>query len=108
MVLPLMTQNLRKKLDIERLLSRVTGQGYSRRRKVEAPLRSELFNAEQLSTHAKAIAGQHQAGVRGASNPLLGRLGESERMLQAFNRATLLADQTRRVTPAAEWLLDNS
>ena len=38
---------------------------------------------------------------------LLTRLDQNEKVLRAFNRATLAVDQSRRVTPAAEWLLDN-
>ncbi|MDB6023183.1 MAG: hypothetical protein JWQ04_3040, partial [Pedosphaera sp.] len=73
----------------------------------EAPLRAELFGLDQLSRHAKTIAEQHKIGVKHARNRLLPRLNENEKILQAFNRATLAVDQTRRVTPAAEWLLDN-
>ena len=42
-----------------------------------------------------------------ASNRLLARLGENEQILRAYNRGTQAVDQTRRVTHAAEWLLDN-
>ena len=42
-----------------------------------------------------------------ASARLLARLDHNEEVLRAFNRATLAVDQSRRVTPAAEWLLDN-
>ena len=41
------------------------------------------------------------------SNRLLARLDQNEEILRSFNRATLAVDKTRRVTPAAEWLLDN-
>ena len=41
------------------------------------------------------------------SNRLLARLGQNEDILRAFNRATLAVDPSRRITPAAEWLLDN-
>src|SRR5688572_19760832 len=73
----------------------------------ELPLRAELFSAEQLSRHAKALAGSHQVVTRDGSNRLLARLGQNEDILRAFNRATLAVGQSRRVTPAAEWLLDN-
>ena len=45
--------------------------------------------------------------ARISSNRLLGRLAENEQRLRSFNRATLAVDPSRRVTPAAEWLLDN-
>ena len=38
---------------------------------------------------------------------MLARLDHNEEVLRAFNRATLEVDKSRRVTPAAEWLLDN-
>lgn len=40
-------------------------------------------------------------------NRLLARLEHNEEVLRAFNRATLAVDPNRRITPAAEWLLDN-
>src|ERR1035437_8035720 len=73
----------------------------------EPPLRAELFSVEQLARHAKALAANHQVVTRHGSNRLLARLGQNEDILRAFNRATLAAGQSRRVTPAAEWLLDN-
>mgnify|MGYP007017515084 CR=1 FL=1 len=38
---------------------------------------------------------------------MLARLGENEQILRTYNRATQAVDQTRRITHAAEWLLDN-
>jgi hypothetical protein len=78
-----------------------------RSRASEPPLRTELFGVEQLAGHAQAIAAQHQAVISQGSNRLLARLDHNEKVLRTFNRATLAADKTRRVTPAAEWLLDN-
>src|SRR2546423_8736374 len=72
-----------------------------------APLRAELFSVEQLTRHAKALAASHQVVTRQGSNQLLARLGENEEILRSFNRATLAVGQSRRVTPAADWLLDN-
>ena len=73
----------------------------------EPPLRAELFSVEQLARHAKALAASHQVDAHQGSNRLLARLGQNEDVLRAFNRATLTVDRTRRITPAAEWLLDN-
>ena len=78
-----------------------------RARASEPPLRAELFSVEQLARHAKALAANHQVVTRQGSNRLLARLGQNEEILRAFNRATLAVGQSRRVTPAAEWLLDN-
>src|SRR2546421_8544346 len=71
------------------------------------PLRAELFGVEQLARHAQAIAAQHKLVAGRTSARLLTRLDQNEKVLRAFNRATLAVDQSRRVTPAAEWLLDN-
>src|SRR4249920_1411206 len=73
----------------------------------EPPLRAELFSVEQLARHAKALAANHQVVTQKGSNRLLARLGQNEDILRTFNRASLTVDKTRRITPAAEWLLDN-
>src|SRR2546430_2498111 len=78
-----------------------------RQRARELPLRAELFGVEQLARHAQAIAAQHKLVAGRTSARLLTRLDHNEKVLRAFNRATLAVDKTRRVTPAAEWLLDN-
>jgi cyclic beta-1,2-glucan synthetase len=73
----------------------------------EPPLRAELFGVEQLARHAKALAVSHQVVTRPGTNRLLARLGQNEEVLRDFNRASLAVDPSRRITPAAEWLLDN-
>ena len=73
----------------------------------EPPLRAELFGVEQLARHAKALAVSHQIVTRPGTNRLLARLGQNEEVLRDFNRASLAVDPSRRITPAAEWLLDN-
>jgi len=73
----------------------------------EAPLRAEIFSSGQLAQHARTLAAIHQARVLRVTDGLLGRLGENEDKLKAFNRATLGVGTGRRITPAAEWLLDN-
>ncbi|WP_414660604.1 GH36-type glycosyl hydrolase domain-containing protein [Horticoccus sp. 23ND18S-11] len=78
-----------------------------RLRASEPPLRSELLSVEQLARHAQALAAGHTIVTARGGNPLLPRLDENERILRDFNRATVAVDQTRQVTPAAEWLLDN-
>ncbi|HEX9781559.1 MAG TPA: hypothetical protein VGA56_02370, partial [Opitutaceae bacterium] len=73
----------------------------------EPPLRAELFNVEQLAQHARGLAAEHEVVTSRGSNRLLAGLEENEEILTAFNRATLGVHQSRVVTPAAEWLLDN-
>src|ERR1039457_5602687 len=73
----------------------------------EPPLRAELFSVEQLARHARTLAANHQVVTRQGSNSLLAKLTQNEGILRTFNRATLGVKPGRRVTPAAEWLLDN-
>ncbi len=85
----------------------VAGHARSRTDAGEPPLRAELFSVEQLARHAKALAANHKTVTRRGSNRLLDRLDQNEEILKSFNRATLALGQTIRVTPAAEWLMDN-
>ena len=96
-----------KRVGIEALLRRVTEHMQGRTPFDEAPLRAEVFSVAQLAHHAKALAASHAVVTQRGSNRLLARLGENEQLLRAYNRATLAVDKTRRVTHAAEWLLDN-
>jgi cellobiose phosphorylase len=96
-----------KGIGLEVLLSRVAEYVRTRAISNEAPLRAEVFSIDQLVQHAKALAENHPVVARRGSNRLLARLGENEQILRAYNRATQAVDQTRRVTHAAEWLLDN-
>ncbi|MHB9006035.1 MAG: GH36-type glycosyl hydrolase domain-containing protein [Limisphaerales bacterium] len=73
----------------------------------EPPLRAELFSLDQLARHAQALAARHQLDSTPGSHGLLARLDQNEHVLRDYNRSTYAADQTRRVTHAAEWLLDN-
>jgi cellobiose phosphorylase len=97
--------------DMQTLPSRlqhwVTGLTRARPSEGEPPLRAELFSVEQLARHAKTLAASHQVVTRKGSNNLLSRLGQNEDILRSFNRATLDVKPNRRITPAAEWLLDN-
>jgi cyclic beta-1,2-glucan synthetase len=96
-----------KKIGLEALVSRVTAYVQARTSSNEAPLRAEVFSLEQLVRHAKVLAETHSVVAQRGANRLLARLGENEQILRAYNRATQAVDQTRRVTHAAEWLLDN-
>ncbi len=73
----------------------------------EEPLRAELFSLDQLIAHAQSLAGNHRITTKRSSNRLLERLAFNEKILRNFNRQTQAVDQNRRVTHAAEWLLDN-
>jgi cellobiose phosphorylase len=73
----------------------------------EQPYRGELYSIELLQRHARALAQQHQIGRRKGHNRLLSRLSSNERLLRGYNEETLIVETTRRITPAAEWFLDN-
>ena len=74
----------------------------------EPPLRSELFSADQMQQHGRALAGSHQLGPGRAPDKLLGRLADNESiLLEVRNLLTEAVQGNRRITPAGEWLLDN-
>ena len=73
----------------------------------DPPLRAELLNGRQLADHALGLAAGHRLAAGRHACGLLGRLAVNERRLRAFNRTTLTVDPGRRITPAAEWLIDN-
>ena len=74
---------------------------------IDPPLRAELFSLEQLASHAEVLAAEHELTARSRADGLLEHLDKNEDVLRAFNRSTLEVDKSRRITPAAEWLLDN-
>ncbi|MDP1952590.1 MAG: cyclic beta 1-2 glucan synthetase, partial [Betaproteobacteria bacterium] len=72
------------------------------------PLRAELFSAEQMEQHGKALAGAHRLSVERAPDQLLARLAENEDvLLQACKLLTAAVKANHRISPAGEWLLDN-
>ncbi len=74
----------------------------------ELPLRSELFSADQLERHGRTLAAAHRLTARRASDRLLPRLAANEVMLiDVCKRLTAAVATNRRISPAAEWLLDN-
>jgi len=73
----------------------------------ETPFRSELFSIDLLQRHAKTLAKHHVVDNRKGANRLIARLSHNEELLHDYNERTLLVEQTRRITPASEWLLDN-
>ena len=74
----------------------------------EPPLRSELFSADQMEQHGKNLAAAHRLAPGRAPDRLLARLAENERILiDVCDLLTAAVTANRRITPAAEWLLDN-
>ena len=74
----------------------------------EPPLRSELFSADQMEQHGKNLARRAPVGAGPRSDQLLARLAENERILvEVCDLLTAAVTANRRITPAAEWLLDN-
>jgi len=71
------------------------------------PAPGVLFTIEQLTQHARMLAGEHRAATGHGPNTLLPQLDVNERLLREYNRATYAVDQARRITPAAEWIVDN-
>ncbi|WP_233171795.1 glycoside hydrolase family 94 protein [Dyella sp. ASV21] len=71
-------------------------------------MRSELFSAEQMDLHGAALASAHRASANSRDNSLLDRLADNEAVLaHACDMLTRAHRADRRITPAAEWLLDN-
>jgi len=79
------------------------------RRRIASPrataIAAELFGLEQLVRHASDLA-RHHSRLPASSHSLLARLDQNEQILRAYNSETRAVEQTRRVTHAAEWLLD--
>ena len=77
----------------------------------EQPLREELFSVDQLDRHSKVLASGHTIELRGAkkgNDLLLPRLSANEKVLRdSYGLLTDAVKRGRRITPAAEWLLDN-
>jgi len=72
------------------------------------PLRSELFNADQMERHGKTLADSHSLRLKPGPDQLLLRLAENQRvLLEAFTLLMAAVKEGRRITPAGEWLLDN-
>ncbi len=74
----------------------------------ELPLRGELFTADHMKLHGQALAASHQLSSERASNRLIRRLAENERLLiDTRNLLTASVKVNHRIAPAGEWLLDN-
>ena len=74
----------------------------------EEPLRAKLFSIDGLERHAKTLAAGHRVVVGPKADKLLPRLKENAIVLsKAYDLVTQAVARHRRVSPAAEWLLDN-
>ncbi len=74
----------------------------------EAPLRAELFSADQMAQHGAWLAAAHRIAADRQPDQLLARLESNEEVLiDTCRQLTLVVAAKHRITPAAEWLLDN-
>ena len=74
----------------------------------EAPLRAQLFTADQMAQHGKSLAAAHELTFARAPDRLLPRLASNEKVLvEVWALLMRGAEAQRRGTPAGEWLLDN-
>jgi cyclic beta-1,2-glucan synthetase len=98
----------RRSSHIRRLLGKAGG---APGEELVGPIRGEVFGAERLAEHARAIARQHRllpTKRTYGSGPLLARLDETREVIEDVHRA--LAEGAERgtdISPAGEWLLDN-
>ena len=74
----------------------------------EPPLRAELFSSDQLAQHGVRLATSHRVAAGRVPDQLLARLTANEGVLiGTCNQLTAAVSAKHRITPAAEWLLDN-
>ena len=73
----------------------------------EPALRGELLSVDLLKQYAHNVAQNRRVKTGNGSNLLLPRLTSNEKILSDYNKETLQVEKKRRITPAAEWLLDN-
>jgi cyclic beta-1,2-glucan synthetase len=81
-------------------------------RKLVGPIRGEVFGADRLAKHARNIARKHRLlppQKQRGHGPLLDRLDDTRRVLnEVHDRLSDAADRGIDISPAGEWLLDNS
>ncbi len=77
----------------------------------EPVIPKELYSVDQLDRHAKTLARDGEAICRGhrlGLDPLLSRLSNNQAVLRnAYAMVSDAVARGRRITPAAEWFLDN-
>ena len=75
---------------------------------LEQPFRDELLSADQLERYARHLAASHTLAVGRVADKLINRLAENEKVLQStYDLVAAAVVKNRRISPAAEWLLDN-
>ena len=82
----------------------------SSKRADEQPIQAELFSVSQLEQHARILASGHEVSVARRKHPdrLLPRLAANEVALREAHALVTSAVQSgTRITPAAEWFIDN-
>lgn len=74
----------------------------------EEPIRAELLSTSQMAQYGKFLASKHHLAKKPVNDKLLPRLSENETVLHCvFNLLSSAIKSENRITPAAEWLLDN-
>ncbi|MEP7268462.1 MAG: glucoamylase family protein [Saprospiraceae bacterium] len=72
------------------------------------PLRAEIYTKEKMEQHAASLAKKHVLVTQFASEQLLKRLAENEQiLLEVYAVITKKIKEEKRISPGAEWLLDN-
>ncbi|EPR69074.1 Cyclic beta-1,2-glucan synthase [Cyclobacterium qasimii M12-11B] len=72
------------------------------------PIRSELYNSNQIKVHAGIVARYHKLLKGKRNDKLLKRLDDNEKTLVEVRNLLVESIQSgQSLTPAAEWLLDN-
>ena len=74
----------------------------------EPPLRSELYSADRMEQHGRTLALSHRLAPGRARDRLLARLAANEAVVvEVCGLLAAAVTGNRRITPAADWLLDN-
>lgn len=74
----------------------------------EEPLRTELFNSEQMERLGSSLAETHKLSKEAGGDHLLKRMADNERVLHETHK--LISDLIKKdyqIPPAGEWLIDN-
>ncbi|HEY8166298.1 MAG TPA: glucoamylase family protein [Gemmatimonadaceae bacterium] len=81
-------------------------------RSLVGPIRGEVFGHDRLAKHARNVARKHKLlppRKQRGPGPLLARLDDSREVLrEVHDRLSAAADRGIDISPAGEWLLDNS
>jgi len=73
------------------------------------PLRAELFSVSQLEQHARQLAAWHEVGPADRTDDRLlsGLAANQVELREAYDFISEAVKLGRRITPAAEWFIDN-